>query len=186
MIRALCVGRTTGPSSGVAPGTIDREVMMGGVKSATTGGVHAETVATPPTTLTAPAAGHRLTSNLTGHVPDPDRHVVVVRNTRFQLMVAPSMKPAEVTVRVTVRSELGTVPENPAPVATPNVVVTPTSVPAMVAAATDKLVADFNSTLKTWLGPDTTGLSALPEEVVHEKVYPSPSMSISVVLDLTD
>mmetsp|Transcript_4688 Transcript_4688/g.11634 ORF Transcript_4688/g.11634 Transcript_4688/m.11634 type:complete len:211 (+) Transcript_4688:259-891(+) len=159
---------------------MDSDVMVGGVKSATTGGVHAVTVATPPVMETAPAAGQRLTSNFTGHAPVPDRHVVVVRKTRFQLMVAPSLKPAAVTVRVTVRRESATVLP---PGVMLSVAVTPVLAPATVAAATDSDVAESSTTLKTWLGPEMTSLRPLPEFVTQLRMYPAPSMSSKKPLD---
>jgi len=212
---APCVARTTAPSWGSTAGTSDREVMVGGVKSATTEGVQSDTVATPPVTVVAPAKGQRFTWNLMGQVPDPitygpaesaqditvyyteemrvregsqgftrgqyveghfehllpspaERHVVVVRSSRFQLMVAPSTNAASVTVRVTVRRVSA-----PPPLSS-STAVTPLADPATVAEATDTAVDDSSTMLNTWSGPDTTGLSALPEPVVHVKVHPVP------------
>ena len=146
--------------------------MVGRVRSTTTLRSHEVTVTTPSTAFGTAPSGHRFTSNAIKHVPDPDRHVVVVVSARFQLTVAPSTNPAPSagTVRVTVTVPLVT--SGVGLVLSERATATPEDAssddaPATVADATASGVLALSVSVNVCVGPATPSSSGLSVVVSH-------------------
>ena len=160
------------------------EVITGGLRSTYTRSSHDVTVATPPETESAPAAGHAETSNLTRHVDAASpRHAVEVTSDSFQFTDAPSTNPepsagvaSAGTTRVTVTLPFAR-PASLAP--TTKATSEPSSAsptPATDAEATASAVFACRTSVNVCPGPATRSSSALSEFVTHEypTSYPLP------------
>ena len=174
---AVSPSRTAAPSSGFALEAIRRDVIVGGVRSTKTRRSHDVTT---PSDKSSPAAGHRVTSNVTGHVPAPLKHVVSVTRETPHATLAPSTNPSPSptgTVRVTVSMASATPLSGlVARTATVRDVPSETSAPATVADATAIAVAALIVSANACPGPTTPSSSALSLSVTHEYAVPHPAL----------